>query len=49
MLAGSGSMIVMGVADPRSCRPVDWAADVVPHLAYAVVAAAALDAFDGRG
>jgi hypothetical protein len=46
MLAGNGPMTVLGVTDPRSWRPVDWAADIVPHLAYAVVAAAALDAFD---
>jgi hypothetical protein len=49
MLAGNGPMMVLGVTDPRPWRPVDWAADVIPHLAYAVVAAAALDAFDTRG
>jgi hypothetical protein len=49
MLAGNGPMMVLGVTDPRTWRPVDWAADVIPQLAYAVVAAAALDAFDTRG
>jgi hypothetical protein len=48
MLVGNGPMTVLGVTDPRTWRPVDWAADVLPHLAYAVAAAAALDAFDTR-
>lgn len=46
MIAGNGPMTVLGVTDPRTWRPVDWVADIVPHLAYAVVASAALDAFD---
>ncbi len=46
MLAGNGPMTVLGVTDPRTWRPVDWAADVLPHLAYAVVTAATFDAFD---
>jgi hypothetical protein len=46
MLAGNGPMTVLGVTDPRSWRRVDWVADVIPHLAYAIVAAAALDARD---
>jgi hypothetical protein len=52
MLAGNGPMTVLGVTDPRSWGGVDWAADVLPHLAYAGVAAAtleALEALDGRG
>jgi hypothetical protein len=46
MLAGNGPMTLLGVTDPRTWRPVDWVADMVPHLAYAVVAAAALEAFE---
>jgi hypothetical protein len=46
MLAGNGPMTVLGVTDPRSWSAVDWAADIVPHFGYAVVTAAALDAFD---
>lgn len=46
MIAGNGPMTVLGVTDPRTWRPVDWAADIIPHAAYAVVAAAALDALD---
>jgi hypothetical protein len=29
----------LGLTNPRSWRPVDWAADVVPHLAYGMVTA----------
>jgi len=46
MVAGNGPMTVLGVTDPRTWRSVDWAADVVPHLAYAAAAAAALEALD---
>jgi hypothetical protein len=49
MLAGNGPMTVLGVTDPRRWGAVDWAADVLPHLAYAGVAAVTLDALDGRG
>lgn len=47
MLAGNGPMTVLGVTDPRSWSGMDWAADVVPHLAYAVAAAGTLEAFEG--
>ena len=46
MLAGNGPMTVLGVTDPRTWKPVDWAADVVPHLAYALVTAAAFEALE---
>jgi hypothetical protein len=46
MLAGNGPMTVLGVTDPRTWSGVDWLSDVVPHLAYGVVANATLDAFD---
>jgi len=46
MLAGNGPMTVLGVTDPRSWGPADWASDVVPHLAYALVAAATLNGFE---
>ncbi|GAA2038466.1 hypothetical protein GCM10009740_33390 [Terrabacter terrae] len=48
MLAGNAPMTVLGVSDPRSWRAVDWIADVLPHLAYAGVAATALDAIQRR-
>lgn len=46
MVAGNGPMIALGVTDPRTWRNSDWVADVLPHLAYAVAAAATLGAFD---
>ncbi|CAL9440332.1 hypothetical protein SUDANB176_02233 [Streptomyces sp. enrichment culture] len=45
MLAGNGPMTVLGVTDPRRWTAEDWAADVVPHLAYAVAATATLRLF----
>ena len=44
MLVGNGPMTALGVTDPRRWGAADWAADVVPHLAYAVTTAATLDA-----
>jgi drug/metabolite transporter (DMT)-like permease len=49
MLAGNGPMTVLGVTDPRTWSTIGWAADVVPHLAYAVAATATLDAFETAG
>jgi hypothetical protein len=46
MLAGNGPMTVLGVTDPRTWASADWVADVVPHLAYAVAAAATWEALD---
>ena len=46
MLAGNGPMTALGVTDPRNWAAKDWAADIVPHLAYALAATACLDAFD---
>jgi hypothetical protein len=43
MVAGNGPMTVLGVTDPRTWSAKDWAADVVPHLAYAVAAATTLE------
>jgi drug/metabolite transporter (DMT)-like permease len=47
MLAGNGPMTVLGVTDPRSWAAMDWAADVAPHLAYALTASATFAALDG--
>ena len=46
MLAGNGPMTLFGVTDPRDWSRVDWVADIVPHLAYAVAATATFEAFD---
>ncbi|MEU2663534.1 hypothetical protein ACLQ20_11390 [Micromonospora sp. DT46] len=40
MTMSDGSMTVLGVTDPRTWRRSDWLADIVPHLAYGVAAAA---------
>jgi len=42
MVAGNAPMVALGVADPRRWRVSDWISDIVPHLAYGVVAAAVL-------
>lgn len=46
MLVGNAPMTVLGVTDPRSWSAVDWAADVMPHLAYAAAAAGTLRLFE---
>jgi hypothetical protein len=40
MTMSDGSMTLLGVTDPRTWRRSDWVADIVPHLAYGVAAAA---------
>lgn len=42
LVAGNGPMTVLGVTDPRTWPVSSWVADIVPHLAYAVVTAAVL-------
>jgi hypothetical protein len=46
MTMGNGPMTVLGVTDPRAWTRPEWLSDALPHLAYAVAATAALDAFD---
>jgi hypothetical protein len=41
MAGANGPMTALRVTDPRSWVAADWAADVVPHLAYGLVTAAA--------
>lgn len=45
-LAGNAPMTVMGITDPRSWDVVAWVSDLVPHAAYAAVAALALTHLD---
>ncbi|SCL36555.1 hypothetical protein GA0070616_5518 [Micromonospora nigra] len=40
MTMADGSMTLLGVTDPRQWRRVDWLADLLPHLAYGMAAAA---------
>ena len=44
MVVGNGPMTVLGVTDPRQWTSADWAADVLPHVAYAVAAGVTLEA-----
>jgi len=46
MLVGNGPMTLLGVTDPRTWSTSDWAADVVPHLAYAAGTAGTLRALE---
>lgn len=45
-VAANAPMTVLGVSDPGDWSIEDWTADVVPHLAYGLVTAAALHAID---
>jgi hypothetical protein len=40
MAAADVPLAALGVSDPRTWSAVDWASDVVPHLAYGLVTAA---------
>ncbi len=44
LVAANGPMTVLGITDPRAWSATDWASDLVPHVAYAAVATATLDA-----
>jgi hypothetical protein len=46
LVASNGPMTVLGVTDPRTWSAVDWASDLVPHLAYGLVVKTTMDAFD---
>jgi hypothetical protein len=49
MAASDVSMTRLGVTDPRTWSASDWAADVVPHLAYGLVTYSTLRAVEPRG
>ncbi|MDX3070956.1 hypothetical protein ACIP98_14405 [Streptomyces sp. NPDC088354] len=42
LIGTNGPMTVLRVTDPRTWSASDWAADIVPHVAYALVATAVL-------
>lgn len=46
LVAGNGPMVALGITDPRSWSRDAWMSDLVPHVAYGVVAAAVLDGLD---
>ncbi|HEU4657514.1 MAG TPA: hypothetical protein VFR97_08320 [Capillimicrobium sp.] len=43
MAATDASNAALGVSDPREWSGIDWASDVIPHLAYGVVTVAVHD------
>ncbi|SCG71450.1 hypothetical protein [Micromonospora inositola] len=40
MATTDGSITALGVSNPRTWRPKDWVADIIPHLAYGMATAA---------
>jgi hypothetical protein len=48
MLAGNAPMAALGVTDPRGWAARDWAADLIPHLAYGAVTSQVLDSMDDQ-
>ncbi|HEY0358717.1 MAG TPA: hypothetical protein VGD11_09050 [Mycobacteriales bacterium] len=46
LVAANGPMVVLRITDPRAWSAADWVADLVPHVAYGVVAYATLAATD---
>lgn len=40
MATTDSSIAVLGISDPRTWRPKDWVADIIPHLAYGMAVAA---------
>jgi hypothetical protein len=44
MAATDTSMVRMGLTDPKSWSPADWASDAIPHLGYGLVTAVTLRA-----
>jgi hypothetical protein len=47
MAATDGVSTALGNADPRQWAPIDWAADLIPHLAYGAATVATSDALRG--
>lgn len=48
LVGANAPMTLLGTTDPRTWTITDWAADVVPHLAYGAVTAAVLDHLDAH-
>lgn len=47
MLAADGPLALAGISDPRRWSGTDWAADIVPHMAYGITTHRTLVALDG--
>jgi hypothetical protein len=48
MVATDLPMARIGVSDPRTWSAADWLSDLIPHLAYAAVSCATLEALDRK-
>ncbi|SDP60948.1 hypothetical protein SAMN05660199_04363 [Klenkia soli] len=46
LVGANGPMAALGISDPRTWSTTDWAADVVPHLAYGFATHSTLAALD---
>lgn len=46
LIGSNGPMTVLGITEPRTWSPADWASDIIPHLAYGIVTGAVLQALD---
>jgi hypothetical protein len=44
LIGTNGPMTVLGITDPRTWSATDWTSDIVPHVAYAAVVRATMDA-----
>lgn len=43
MAMGGGPIVLTGASDPRTWSPADWLSDLVPHIAYGLATATALE------
>lgn len=48
MVVGDAPIILTGASDPRTWSRSAWLSDIVPHVAYGLATAVALDSFGGR-
>ena len=46
LIGSNGPMTILGITNPRTWSGADWVSDLVPHLAYGMVTAAALQALE---
>ncbi|HJQ00753.1 MAG TPA: hypothetical protein VJ851_04065 [Jatrophihabitans sp.] len=49
MVATNGSLVRLGLTDPRQWSWADWLSDLVPHLAYGAAGYATLRALEDSG
>ncbi len=49
MAASDTPLVKLGISDPKEWGVSGWAADIIPHLVYGFVTAAAYQALEGAG